>query len=127
MKSVASLKSSSSSQVRKQSSKSREHPSQIVELTTENLRMLGKSSLARTSSVAARSDIGIGPVGQLATATAATAHAGALRAHLVPDGWQAAVRRNFKAAHVEKNIRQARLNRRTDQLRKELTEASAGA
>lgn len=66
----------------------------VVELTEENLKLIGKGGVEQQD------------------VAETTKH--------VPDGWQAIVKRGYRASRIDKNARQTRLMKRMDQIRREM-------
>lgn len=67
----------------------------VVELTEENLKLIGKAGVDQQQEV-----------------SSAAQH--------VPDGWQAIVKRGYRGSRIDKNVRQTRLMKRLDQIRREM-------
>jgi hypothetical protein len=66
----------------------------LVELTEENLKLIGKVGVDQQAAAAA--------------------------AQMVPDGWQAIVKKTYRSSRIDKNVRQTRLTKRLDLIRKEM-------
>jgi len=96
----------------------------IVALTTENLKRLGSTGLVTRQTSFEQATAVTGQTG-LPGQKQPVARPGAVpqRAHQVPETWTSHVRKNLREGMLDKGLRNARLNKRMDLLRKDLEDA----
>lgn len=98
--------------------------SMILKLTAENLRKLAMQSQYIATLKRASSSMGSGGVGGSSQGGAAQA-GGAPKLHAIQANWQASVKTELKEVLAHKDTRRSRLQKRIEQLRKEVAVADA--